>query len=307
MNQILSTNNSQSKKSGPISIKKIVMFFCITIIIFGAILTTEGIYGMYYENQTSNYSVPKIQIAQEENLAKLQISNEDLGISKIIYKWNNQEEYILQGNNNKIIEKDINVPEGNNTLDILLIDELGNQYEYTNSFIYEKDVDRKKPTIEFAIEENKNVKIVARDETEIAYITYRWNEEEEKRVNVDEDRNKIEQTVEILRGTNKLTVIAVDKNNNTITETKTFKGVNEPTIELYKYDKYLIIIATHDIGIEKIEYEFNGKWYRVIAKEEQTRFEHAVELVEGENKILINAYSKEDTMATKEGKTTYQQ
>lgn len=59
---------------------------------------------------------------------------------------------------------------------------------------------------------SRKITIIARDETQIDYLIYKWNNEAETRVNGTE-RNKLEiqKTIDMKLGENKLTVTAVDK------------------------------------------------------------------------------------------------
>ena len=48
---------------------------------------------------------------------------------------------------------------------------------------------------------------------ELQYMTYRWDEEEETRVDIE--NNEVEETIEIPKGLHTLTVIVVDINKRT--------------------------------------------------------------------------------------------
>ena len=117
------------------------------------------------------------------------------------------------------------------------------------------------PEIELLVESSK-VKIVAKDETELDYIIYYWNEEDETRVEVREESLKqIEEKIDILKGENTLTIIAVDKAGNETIEEQKFKGAKKPKIELTKNNSELIIKVTDEESIQKIEYILNEVHY----------------------------------------------
>ena len=87
MNQILFTETK--KRSSTQDTKKIVLFFAITIIIFGLILLGQGVYGVYSKSKDSkdkNISDEETNI-QLETLSdsKIQISvKSKVGISELI-------------------------------------------------------------------------------------------------------------------------------------------------------------------------------------------------------------------------------
>ena len=66
----------------------------------------------------------------------------------------------------------------------------------------------------------------------ISKLEYRWNDEEEQIVKADSENPKeIKFNIEIPKGTNDLTIIAVDKNNNS---TKSWQNI----IFLFQIDRY---------------------------------------------------------------------
>ena len=153
-----------------------------------------------------------------------------------------------------------------------------------------------KPEIELLVESSK-VKIVAKDETALDYIIYYWNEEDETRVNVREEALKqIEEKIDILKGENTLTIVAVDKAGNETVKEQTFKGVKKPKIDLARSGSELIIKVTDEEGLQKIEYTLNGKYYSTDPQNTGTplnmkELEIKQPLEQGENKITIKAYN----------------
>ena len=188
--------------------------------------------------------------------------------------------------------------------------------------------DEEAPIIDLAVV-GENVKVIARDETEIDYIEYKWNDEEVKIVNANQqDKNKIETLIEIKQGTNTLKVVAFDKADNTYEVTQEFQGKIRPTIKLLKNEEGngVIIEAYCDDGINKLEFTLNGNWTRIPFAEHSytkeawatmgvtiensadgkvTYAKYEVKLNEGENIINAYAYSLEGLVGTADGKATY--
>ncbi len=263
MNQILVVGNKNGKRNNStVDIKKIVLFFSVAIIIFGAILIIEGVVG--------------------------------LGSSK------------KENNNQNISTIETVTPTPSSPV----------------------EDDEEAPTIELILS-GATVKIIARDETEIDYLEYGWNNEEKKVVNSTSDKNRIDASVELKQGTNTLKVRAVDKAGNESTKENDFKGEYDPKVELYTTEggDGLIIIASCDDGISKIEFTQNGERYLLPVQDSNYTAEDFASigaipeyssdgkiiklqytyknLLEGENRFSVYAYSTEGRVGSQDGYCTY--
>lgn len=125
---------------------------------------------------------------------------------------------------------------------------------------------------------------------EISFVTYKWDDEEETRENIGGMVGEI--TIEIPSAEHTLTVTAVDIENNSSTKTIQVKGVTRPKVEAKLEGSYIIITASDEIGLEKIEYFLNGQGYRYIANGIK-EWEYKQQLAEGENTIEITAFNTE--------------
>lgn len=188
--------------------------------------------------------------------------------------------------------------------------------------------DEEPPTIELSIA-GENINIIARDETEIDYMEYTWNDEQPQiaKASVD-DKNRIQATITLKQGTNTLKVTAVDKSGNIQEKTQEFQGKIRPVVTLRKTVQAdaVIIKATCEDGLSKIEYTLNGEWTKIpfdefsYTKEEWATVgvileysddgkiisaEYTQKLKEGENIFNVYAYSKEGLVGTADGKATY--
>ena len=306
MNQSYQPNN-YTNTTKTMDSKKIIIIFAIIIMVFGLAIGGVVAFKMFKNKQIES-STPEVSIEEIEGNAKISAFCKK-GISKVTYYWNEEDktEIPTTGEN---VEKLIELPRGENTITVLVVDSDGNETTYTKSFSYYTD--KEKPIIELSInEESASLKITATDETEIAELTYQWNDDEPKTIYPEEEGAlAIEKNIEIQRGKNTLTITATDTSYNTVTEEKAFNGVNEPEIDFYVKNGYLCMVVTHDLGIKKIVYSINGTEYTFdenseTYEEEKLQVRRKKKLQEGENTMEITAYSVEDTEYTRKGKYTY--
>lgn len=255
MNQILYVE--KSRKGNSVEINNIIKIFAIAIIIFGIVLISKGIYGMVSNSNNTSASEPIVSI--EEIEGKLQISvTHDKPIDRIVYSWNNSSENILQGRGQTQITETIDIPIGTNMLNLKIVDNNKKTVSYTKEF-YKTDRDSINPEIELVVEGSK-VKIVAKDETELSHIIYRWNDEDDTKVEARENsKNQIEERISILKGENTLTIIAVDSSGNETKKEQIYKGAKKPTIETNQENDELVIKLKDEENIQKIEININGQ------------------------------------------------
>jgi len=145
------------------------------------------------------------------------------------YHWNNDEDTIYNGKSEKeIVISDLNIPSGENTLYVEVIDD-GNRstksyYDYSYNGI----------SIDLSVINNSKIKISASDVTGMSYLSYRWNSEEEVKVEPNEEGDTtIEQETDIPSGLNTLYVTAVNTSNITLTKKQEIKGNKRPEIDWY--------------------------------------------------------------------------
>ena len=132
MNQILSTSmpmdskKKQKQKNGqPIALGSIIKFFGIAILIFGGLLVGVGVYSMTQNpvQQKEENVEPTISIENKtENTILLKIMHQK-NIDRVEYGWNDEEMTVINGNNGKYLEKEIEIPSGTNTLHEIIRDE----------------------------------------------------------------------------------------------------------------------------------------------------------------------------------------
>lgn len=324
MNQILDystgNNNSGKNRGGSAPTDKIAKVLAIILLIFAIFLIFSGVTS-WLKNKKSTESAGKTntkiyqaaietELDEENQKVKIIVDNE-IEISKVIYNWNSKKESTIAGDGTNHIEKTIDLSAGESTLTVKVIDIKNN--ETKKSFSFNSDVGRdiENPTITLDYQGGKLI-ITAKDETELSYITYRWNDEPEITVEVEEDaddKTTLVETIDILMGENTIIVTAVDTSNNVATSTKPLVGVTKPHIDVNAVDDggTLEITCTHESGIKEIYYTLNGTPYQ--AKEEDlggatyVQFKQALD--EGYNRIILKVTSVDDVVAEFDGQCEY--
>ncbi len=304
LNQILSVNNNnvnkkvkgnKTRNSGPVEINSILKFFSIAILIFGVFMICSVSYSMYKETtQEAEKVKPVIYVEQTEDAELLLKITHSKPLAKIQYNWNGEEETEVQTNGQKEVETRIEIPTGTNTFTVHASDENGQQIEYKKVYTVEGDIN-----IEFEPEGN-NLKIMADGKNELLYMTYRWDEEEETKVDINS--NETEQVIEIPKGLHTLTVIVVDENNKTETKEQEVNGVTKPKVEITTDGaNNFIIKASDEQGIKKVEFIINGteKYMLDLTRayesiEDRKQFEYAYPLHDGRNDIEVIVYNESD-------------
>ena len=139
-------------------------------------------------------------------------------IDRVEYNWNNNEKIVVNGNNGKYLEKEINIPSGTNTLHVLVVDVDGKEMTYEKQYELESNID-------IEVSGNK-IRITSEGDKTISYMTYRWDEEEEKTIQIN--GTSVDEEIEAIKGLHTLTVILVDEDNNTDTKQQKINGVSKP-------------------------------------------------------------------------------
>lgn len=295
MNQILSTSmpmdNKKKKEkkvnTNPVAIKSILKFFAIAMLIFGIFTIGTGAYAVFKnqsEQQEQNLE-PSISIEDKDEETILLKVVHKKNIAKLEYRWNDEESTVVNGNNGKYIEKQIKVPSGKNTLHVLVVDEDGKEIPY------EKQYERESK-INFEVSGNK-IKITYEGDKKVSYMTYRWDEEEEKTIQIND--TKIDQEIDVIKGLHTLTVIVVDEDNNTDTKVQKINGVSKPKITVAVDDakQHFVIKASDDEKITTIVFRLNqddNQYYTLnIADMNYNDIQYVLpmELQSGENTIEV--------------------
>lgn len=297
MNQILQMENKKDNK--PIEIGKILKFFGIAIIIFAIVLLGVGIYYLVINNSNEIQeekipTKPNVNIEKQDENVLIEV-NGDIEISKIIYKWNEEEEVSIDGQNRKKISETIELPYGTNTLNLTVIDINGVETKFQKEYVVEENGAK----IELTLTKDYKIKIQVQDENGLKYINYSWNNEPQTKVDADtEDQKTLEQIVEIPLGQNTLKVEAINSNDIISTKELEIRGVKKPNLSFKKQGDSLIIKAEDEVGMKTIDYTLNGNSYHFDGENKKViEINQAVE--KGENSMEITVENQDGGITTK--------
>ena len=269
MNQILSVgqeNHKEPKKDKQINygrpsdkanIKSIVRVFCILIILFGLVLVGDATYGIISSKPTLKDTI-KVTANPIGSQVTIRATG-NMPLQSLTYRWGQGEETTVQGNGTVELETTVQIPTGNNILNMIVVDYYGNKNEYQKQYINQQN-DASKPTIEISVSGNM-LNIIATDDTEMSYITYSWNNQTPTRVDIEHDeenKKELRTSIEVLKGENTLSIVAVDSDGNSTSRTEKIKGANKPTFTVSSDGNNLIINAKDEEGISKIEITVDG-------------------------------------------------
>ena len=267
MNQILYTIENEKEKT---KTKNIILFFAITIMIFGIFMVSMG-----------GYKIVSARVARAEAIEATKIPNIEFGfeestnnaiikvnhirqIKDISYSWNGEEKVVLNENSSSGIEEYIELPTGGkNTLNVTVTDIEGKTATASQEFTY------KGTYMEVSVVENKTLRIVVTDMVELQSVAYKWNSEEEVMAYPNgEDPTVIEVTADIPVGENTITVRAVNNENKIEEKQLPVQGISRPTIKInYNTDKTLISIKLNDEqGIQSYSYKLSNAPISEIAE-----------------------------------------
>ena len=295
MNQILATSNPNNKKTktkknkrtGPADIKSVVRVFAVVMLIFGIFMVGTGSYAIYSDsvNRAEEVTKPVISEALSEDGTSVVLTvTHDKAIDRIEYYWNDGEVQTITGNGRREIEVDIEIPGGTNTLHVTAFDVQGQEISTDKEYTAEN-------VIEMSISGSK-LQITAENDTEISYMTYRWDDGEE--TTVDINSTTVNEEIDVPMGTHTITVILVDINNETIRKEQTVMGTTKPTISIEIDDaqeNYLITISD-ETGLERVDFVIRGEERTVTVENGEKELKYKLALNEGdENRLEITAYN----------------
>lgn len=301
MNQILSVESpkrenkkNRTRTKGPLEINSILRFFAVSLLIFGIFMVGNGSYSMYKDSINKRTTMkPTIYVEEiSETELRLQVTH-DKNLSKVSYSWNEEEATEIDCKGKKKVEQTIKIPTGDNTLNVYAVDIEGQEINYSRNYTLQGEIN-----IDLEVDGN-NIKILANGKNELSYMTYRWDDQDEERIEINSTQT--EQTISIPKGLHTLTIIVVDINNKTETKEQEIKGVTKPKVEVTTDGSANFIIkASDEEGIKRVEFIINEtdkkmlNLDQVLPLEQRKEFEYAYPLQEGENKLEVRVYNESD-------------
>ena len=310
MNQILATKTDNKKRKKPkmpgksvsSDIAKVTKVFAIGLIIFGGCVIGTGSYSLYKEKETNNKTtinemskpVISVEAIEGDESTILLKTTSNIGIETVVYQWNDGKKTTLTGNGGKYLEQKVQIPSGSNVLNITVVDSQNQESTYSKK--YELNSNIKLEAIG-----NGKIKIEYEGETEISYLTYRWDDQDENKIDINS--KTIDKEIDTLNGKHTLTIIVVDVNNHTETKVQQTNGVSIPTIDIrFNEDKTSYIInVKDDVELKEViitldEYDSKKYGQKINGKE----FQFEIALKEGsDNKMKVQVTNSDDQTAEK--------
>lgn len=307
MNQILSVENNDSnnnygnygnnnyKGGKKLEIKVIVVFFCVVLIIFGIFIIANGVNSIYNkpideqankgndQMVTSNY--PEITIEVISDIERNIIITHNKEIKSVKYHWNNENATEIEGNGkNKFEIKNIEVPPGTNTLNVIVTDIEGKEATYSK-----EQTSKDRPWIKMSKEDNA-IKVVIESETSnIAYITYFWDNNEPKKyiINAKKTQNTLEPKDE---GEHILTMKAVDDEGNEATKVQKIRIIKAPELKVTTDGQNFIIRASDEEELTELSINHNGN--ESVKEINSNKYETKIQAFDGENRLIVTVFNK---------------
>ena len=303
MNQILAVENKKKEKvktkkirtGRPIEIKGIVMFFAVIIMVFGLTLAGQGSYALYKDiDDRKPENIPYVTIGRVNDKAIVQISS-NIEISKLVYSWNNGEESAIPiGSTNA--REEITLLGYDSVLNLTIEDMNGKRVKFQKQYLL-TGVDITKPVVEIETKDgNDKMKIVAKDETGIAYITYQWEDGEPVTVNADQQgQTEMIVQVPLTVGLKKIKIIAVDTNGNIEEiEREITTSTSRPKMTLRRNKQKISIEIEDKDGIKSIKANLNGEEYGITNVNRKKVKVGYLYLREGNNTISVEVTNVND-------------
>lgn len=294
MNQILSVemkknNRSENKK---LNIKSVIIFFSIMLIVFAISIILIGIYlksqnsGTVGENK--NYLKVEAVLSDTETL-KITTSGEN-EIEKIVYKWNNEEETQVNGNNQKEMVLDISVPIGNNILKLTVTDVKGNSKTYEKTYV---GTVKYEPNIQLS-QNGNTLNVLCNSDKIIDYISYNFDAEDTITQNVNDTSVEIPIEIKNIEGEHKLSIIVQNQDGEKYTDSK---SIYIPAVTVVTDQENFIINASDVRGISKVSINFNDEISEIDVND--TEYTNNLKLQDGENRLILVVYNSDGLSTTK--------
>ena len=150
------------------------------------------------------------------------------------------------------------------------------------------------------IGEEDKIQATIKGKNEISFITYNLDNGEDIREDINSLSGVVD--IEIPEGEHKLTVIAVDVEQNTetvIQEVKGKKGVKKPQLTVTHDGENFIVKTSDEGGLDRVEFELNGKGFLVRLNDvKEKEFSYPLEGKEGGDILKVTVYNSEGRSST---------
>ena len=260
-------------------------------------MISGSVYARGKINETVEASIqPELQIERddENNTIKI-VATHIRELTNLTYQWNDDEEVVIEGKNQKNISTTIDLIGGENLLKIAVTEKNGQTKKIEKTFVAGN-------IPEITLEAVSNgVKVTATSEVKISYVQYNWDEEEIQKVEVG--ANEYEGIINAPKGEHLLKIEVVDENNMIAKKEQKVIGDTEPTVnvqsKLVNGKATFVIDVEDDENIKTLEIIHNGGEKQIINVNEKT-YHHEVIMTEGEvNTIIVTAINQNNLSKTR--------
>ena len=252
--------------------------------------------GSVYAKEKINETVeanmrPEITVERNDD-STLQLTVTHIrGIQNITYRWNDENEVIINGENRKNINETIDLIGGENTLKISVTEENGQKQTLEKTFIAGNI-----PVIELEAVAN-GVKLIASSEEKIDYVQYSWDNGEMQKIEVD--ATDYEGIINAPKGEHLLKIEVINVNNMTSKKEQKVVGDTEPTVnvqsKLINGKITFVIDAEDDENIKTVSIIHNGGEKQNIDVNEKT-YHKEITMTEGKTNTLIVTVTNENNL-----------
>lgn len=171
---------------------------------------------------------------------------------------------------------------------------------YAKDKINEVVVENTKPQVDINRDDDNNIiEIKVNHIRAITQITYKWNDDNENILygRNEENSKNVSRTIELIGGTNKLSVSITEENGQTVTYEKTYI-VNIPIIKLEAVSNGVKIMTTSEVGIDYIAYNWDDGEEQKIEVGKKS-YESTIEAPKGKHILNIEVVDIENRKANK--------
>lgn len=317
MNQILDTgeeqfknnninygNYNQNKKQkvykekSVIEINKIVIFLAISILILGICIIAGSIYAKDKINKNiEENATPVVNFNFNEDESSVDISvHHPKGITQVIYTLNNQDEKVIEGNNQQDIKTTVKLDGGKNKIVVKATDEMNHLVEYEQEYTVGNLAQIDLNNVDNA------VKLTVTSIEKIKTVSYKWDDEQEKVIEVNSTQYSERIIVPVGKHTLKIEVID-DKGIKT-EKTQVVIGAKVPEIKVQAIKKldgnvYYSISIKDEVILKNVKITLNDE-EKVNIDVNSSEYTTEIVLQKGfDNKLIIEASNENLTTSKK--------
>lgn len=300
MNQILITGDEpivsketqhtfvakERKEKKVLPINLVTKFYATSIMILGFCMAAGSAFACYQINRTIEENIkPEISFKIDNDNNKIEIKvNHIRKIQSFTYKWNDEKEIEIKGDNRKTITETIDLLGGKNTLSADVIDEKGKTQKLSKTYEIASI-----PVIETLEPVENGVKIIVKGEEKLEYLQYTWDDGEKQKIKIG--KQSYEGIISAPKGKHTLKIEIVDETGRKAKLEREVIGDTEPTLnvqsKLIDGKMVFVIDAEDDEKLTKMSIIHNAGEEQIIDINAKT-YHKEVLMTEGEeNKIII--------------------